>query len=275
MPPYFTPQELNRAAEQFSNYADPAEELFSNYDEALEFGADGIESFAGEGAVNRQFTFTVDNNNTSSALKFYVTAGVNTFERQLLQVATTYGSVSSGVYPATALTQLQILAAPRGTMIDGYFPDIAGTGTSSANGLVASTQTNKTILELQNYLSGTPTRLIKIKVVSDSAGQIAAPFILKKIEPTKVMSEQELYPANSQNQFVNQDKISEIKTNVVLGPNDIVQYSVAASSYATITLYFGASLDHSKKLSKLAGNSAALQMNMPRPSYQRNLPGRR
>lgn len=248
-----TPGDMNRIAnDNFSNYDDEFagyDDDFSGYDDALEFGDDGIDSFLGEGAVNRQFQVLIDNNDTSNTLKLIVFAGAQTYKNKVINMPT-LGAISSGVYPVTGTVPVNVLAPPAGLMLDGYFQDMAGISTSSANGLTASSLNNRTIYELMEYLRFNPTRLLKMKVTADNSNQIQVPFTIKKLNPFHLSAERLLYPANSQNQFVNQDKISVFDANIVLGSNDVMEYSIVPSCQATVTFFFGASKDHGKGLSR-------------------------
>ena len=104
-------------------------------------------------------------------------------------------------------------------------------------------------------LTSSPSRLIKIKITSTNIAQLQYKLTVRKKDPFAVQGERYLYPGNNQDQYVNQTSIVTFNTNEVLDANTEIEYAAAPSSTSTVTMYFGASLNHGQKLQNAASTA--------------------
>lgn len=245
----------------FSGYDEAALDNFLGYDDALDFDGDDSLGFAGEGVEPRQFAFTVDSNESANVCRFFIISGTKTWTPKVVPLPSSFGSISSGAYPVTGTQRVVLPAAPNGLIFDGQFIDKDGLVTQwdSTHGLTATSASVGTIAMLQAYLMENPTRLREIKIVSTDINQLQYDLTIRKLSPFKTLEERQLHPANEQDQYVNQTTIVKFNCNEVLDANTQIEYAIAPSSTATITLYFGASENRGKGLQK-RGNRAITNM---------------
>jgi hypothetical protein len=228
-----TPKELEQLAANLSNYGGPSTSGMMMYtgenDDMLDFEDQELGNFAGESSVARQFTFTIENKNSASVLRAKIFSGYNIHNPTL--------SV--------------------GQMKDGFFKDVAEKGTGTLDGLIGSAAGEKEIVELLQFLLQNPSRVVGMKIQSDTALQLENDFVIKDLNPFKQTESRYIRPKNFQNQATFQDKTVVFPCELHLDNQTEVTYSFLPLSRTSITLYFGASLNTAKALKKRAQKAKA------------------
>lgn len=215
--------------------------MLGQNDDMLDFDGD-IENFSGQldSSNERQFTLSLDNNNTSYIVRCYIHSGYLCFKPTDISVTTaTVTNVRSTVLAYTL---------PQGQIRDGFVKDIAGRGTDASDGLVVSTGSEKSVDDFVNYMMFNPTRIIGINVTSDNALQLKQDFILRKNTPFKTTETKMVRPKNFQNQDVFQDKTVTFPVDFQLDANTTLEYAVAINSTVSLTFYCGGSASVHKAL---------------------------
>jgi|GEM_PF-3352956 len=250
----YGPDDLEQMAGGLSNYGGQSAAMIGydgQGDEALDFDGQSVESFVGEGNGGREFTFTIDNNNTTQALRLKILSGYNDDVPAIIPVTS---AAVTNVLPSIIATML-----PAGQIRDGYTPDLGAVGTGSGDGLVVSSNSIKTVNEFLRFIKHNPTRVVGMAIRTDNELQVAIDFTVKELSPFKDTQSYSITPKKFQNQGVFQSKILQFATpGLQLDPNTEIFYSVLANTQVAVTFYCGASLNMPKVLkskAKLATNN--------------------
>lgn len=245
VPAIYTPQDLEQRAQGLNYYGgeDEAYSYDGEGDPFVNFDGQDVESFAGQSG-DRVVSITIDNNNTSSALRLFLHKGYN---RIVTKQAQARNAAGTGVVTFEVAQN-----APGMAVREGFVPDIGGIGTSSADGLTLSSTGIKSWEDFQNFLTRHPTLLTGIGITTETFQQAAMRFTNRKISPYKDGESSQIRPGDTVDQNTFNGKTIKLPVNLLLGYDNELEYLVAASSSVTLDFYCGGNWDPSKAMKQRA-----------------------
>lgn len=214
----FSADEIERKAQQLSNYAGGKLSYYTGTDDDLVSFEGDIRSFAQELDKNleKQFSIIVANGNA----------------------ATRSAAIQSGYFLGNAVLQ-------PGQLVEGAFNDTTG-----AAGLSGSTPEQKSIQELFLFLNNCPTRLLAMKIESTVQGQINQNLTYQRLNPFKTEENKIIRPKNYINQDTFQNNQVTFPVDVQLDALSRLLLSFVGTSTTTFTMFFGASINLQYALEK-------------------------
>jgi hypothetical protein len=207
-------EQLEAMSKNFSNFGgDPMlSKDFTGYtgegDDMLDFAGGPADSFADAVDNKRIFTMTL------------VNAAVAT------RIAYLFGGYAN----------------PTGEIADGAFNDANG------NAGLTGTGTPNTIANFKAYIKNNPSLLLGFRVKSTDATQMDQQITWTLLNPFKVAESRNIVIANYVDENNFNDKIATVTEGGVVSIMTQVQIPIVASSTATITAYFGPSLNNHRAL---------------------------
>lgn len=174
-----------------------------------------VQNFMQEGHIGKEFTFTIGNTaNVVRTARLF--AGYNTGDNDALP----------------------------GQMKDGEFNDVNGNP-----GLQASSNDPDTLIrEFQRYVERNPTRVIHIRIQSDTDGQVQQILSLHQLNPFNRQGVTSIKPGLTVTGQQFNPKIADVATDFQLDDKSDITLNVLPGSKTTYTLFCGATLSASKEL---------------------------
>ena len=236
----YTPEELMALADDKLSYFDNPNSGTAMNNETMLLGVDNafisfpkagtFANEAGDGA--RQVTLSISNPSATLTRSFKLFAGLD-----IANWTEMPGQIDDGTF------------APIPVGSETY-ATLAVNGADAAKRLSCDRSGGGlTVRALLKYLRQNPTRLITMKITSESSGQLSKFVSIKRINPfTGDVSDSPIKPLNTQTSGTFNDKIAIVNVNEVIGQGIDVEYELLPNETVSIDFIFGASLDTERAL---------------------------
>ena len=174
-----------------------------------------VKNFSQEGYIGKEFTLTLKNTAvaTRTARLF---AGYNTGDN----------------------------AALPGQIVDGDFNDVNGNPGLTA----ASNSPSATIREFQRFCERNPTRIVHLRIQSDSDAQVQQVFSLRQLNPFNTQGSIQVKPGLTVTGAQYNPKIADVPCDFQIDDKSDMTLNVLAGSTTTYTFFCGATLSNGREL---------------------------